>query len=192
MDPELKIDIHVLPGGKMPERKTEGAIGYDVFLRAIVSAKDMDPKTPYLRKMLFDFIDYPDDPEIKQFVREPEKDGGFAYRLEPSNQVLVGIGFVIAMEFPWFHWVTGRSGLSSVHGINLGNAPGTVDPDYRGEAGVIVRNESTEPFLLRRNMRIAQIVFQRAEIPDLVEVFQYSDLPISKRGAGGFGSTGNN
>ena len=48
------VKIYVLPGGKMPERKTKGAIGYDVFLQAIVSPDTMDPDNKVLRKVLFD------------------------------------------------------------------------------------------------------------------------------------------
>ncbi len=75
-------------------------------------------------------------------------------------------------------------------GNNSYKCPGTVDPDYRGEAGVLVLNNNNHPFLLKKDMRIAQIIFQTAIIPKLVELPSYEELSTTKRGSGGFGSTG--
>lgn len=190
--PEIKI--HVLPGGAMPERKSDGAIGYDVRIRAVVSPYEMDPVHPQLRKTLFDFLKIPEDPAVAAYVRQVDREDGpgseLVYRLEPNTSVLVGIGFVTEMPFPVFYWVTPRSGLASKWGITVTNAPGTVDPDYRGEAGVIVLNRSHSMFYLRHGMRIAQIIFQWAVIPQILKVQRYEDLVLTKRGAGGFGSTG--
>lgn len=55
------VRIHLLPGGKMPERKTGGAIGFDASIRAVVSPSEMDLTNPILRKTLFDFNDVPKD-----------------------------------------------------------------------------------------------------------------------------------
>ena len=186
------ISIHLLPGGIMPERKSAGAIGYDVSARAIVSAYDMDPDNPYLRKTLFDFVQMPNDLEAARHVVELETENGreLAYRMDPQESILVGIGFVTAMPFPLFYWVAPRSGLASKWGITVTNAPGTVDPDYRGEVGVLVYNRNKFPFDIKRGMRIAQIVFQWAIIPEIVPVSLYEELLGSERGAGGFGSTG--
>ncbi len=112
------------------------------------------------------------------------------YRMYPNESVLVGIGFVTAMPFPLFYWVAPRSGLASRYGITVTNAPGTVDPDYRGEAGVLVYNRNQHCFDLKRNMRIAQIIFQWAIIPEIIEISRYDELSNTGRGAGGFGSTG--
>ena len=188
-----KVKIYLLPGGRLPERQTKGAIGYDVYLRAIVHPVDRDPNNKELRRLLFDFKTMPLDPEVARHVVElPVECGGseFGYQLDAYQDVLAGIGFVTAMEFPLFYWVAPRSGLASRYGITVTNAPGTVDPDYRGEAGVLVYNRTSKPFVLQRNMRIAQIIFQEAIIPQLHMVTAYADLPSSLRGAGGFGSTG--
>ncbi|MCH7604564.1 dUTP diphosphatase, partial [Patescibacteria group bacterium] len=83
-----------------------------------------------------------------------------------------------------------RSGLASRHGITLSNTPGTADPDYRGEVGAILFNHSQKSFYLKQGMRIAQIIFQKAIIPEIQQVKEYSQLSNTKRGAGGFGSTG--
>ena len=110
--------------------------------------------------------------------------------MDPQESVLVGIGFVTQMTFPMFYWVAPRSGLASKWGITVTNAPGTVDPDYRGEAGVLVFNRNNSPFDLKYNMRIAQIIFQTALIPDFTVVTNSYELEGTRRGTGGFGSTG--
>jgi len=80
-----------------------------------------------------------------------------------------------------------RSGLAVKHGLTLPNAPATIDSDYRGELMIPMINLGTEPVTVTRGMRIAQLVFQRIEQVELVEV---EGLPVSERGGGGFGSTG--
>ena len=130
------IEIHVLEGGKLPKRQTDGAIGYDVSLRAIVSAIEMDPENPHLRKMLFDFQNWPKDQEVLKHIKEDK--GELVYLMEPQESVLGGIGFITAMVFPMFYWVAPRSGLASRYGITVTNAPGTVDPDYRGDRKSVV------------------------------------------------------
>jgi dUTP pyrophosphatase len=183
------IKIYVLPGGRLPERQTEGAIGYDVCLRAIVSPHKMDLSNPNLRHTLFDFRTVPNDPELARHICRT--DGGeLVYRMDPGESVLVGIGFITEMPYPMFYWVAPRSGLSSKWGITVTNAPGTVDPDYRGEAGVLVYNRNQTTYDLRHNMRIAQIIFQLALIPQITEVSDSTGLVVTRRGAGGFGSTG--
>jgi deoxyuridine 5'-triphosphate nucleotidohydrolase len=182
--------IYTLPGGRMPKRQTAGAIGYDVYVRAVVSDKDMDPDNPNLRETLFDFK----NPSKYEYIDQQvcDVDDELVYRMKSHESVLVGIGFVTQMIFPMFYWVTPRSGLSSKYGITVTNAPGTVDPDYRGEAGVLVYNRNASTFDLRHDMRIAQIIYQNAIIPDPEEVDTYEELDQTARGVGGFGSTGLN
>lgn len=80
-----------------------------------------------------------------------------------------------------------RSGLALRHGITLPNSPGTIDPDYRGELRIIMQNNGREPVRIERGERIAQLVFQRFETPQLVES---QELGATARGSDGFGSTG--
>ena len=80
-----------------------------------------------------------------------------------------------------------RSGLARTHGVTVLNTPGLVDSGYRGELKVLLVNHGETPVTLRRGERVAQLVIQRVERAELVEV---SELPTSERGAGGFGSTG--
>ena len=111
--------------------------------------------------------------------------------MEPRESVLVGIGCVPVLPKIGFYWITPRSGLAGKYGITVTNAPGTVDSDYRGEAGVLVMNlRSSDHFDLKYKMRIAQIIFQHAVHPQIEEIENYEDLAKSVRGAGGFGSTG--
>jgi dUTP pyrophosphatase len=67
------------------------------------------------------------------------------------------------------------------------NTPGTIDADYRGEIKVLLINLGQEPFIIHRNERIAQMVFQIVPVVNLQET---SELPETERGAGGFGHTG--
>ncbi len=104
-----------------------------------------------------------------------------------GETVLVATGFALELPDGIEAQLRPRSGLALRHGITLLNAPGTIDPDYRGEVGVILTNLGREPFTIRRGERIAQLVFARFERVELDEV---EELATSARGEGGFGSTG--
>ncbi len=108
-------------------------------------------------------------------------------RLGPGERALVPTGFV--WEIPSGHegQVRPRSGLALKHGLTLLNAPGTIDSDYRGEVCVILCNLGTEPFVVERGMRIAQMVIAPVVRCEVAEAGSLSD---SERGAGGFGHTG--
>lgn len=189
-----RVPTYILPGGRLPERQTDGAIGYDAYARAIVSPRLMDPKNPNFRLTLFNFQTLPEHPHMaKQVVEVPKENGDgieLAYRLKPGESILVGIGFATAMPFPLFYWTSPRSGLASKEGITVQNAPGTVDPDYRGEAGVLLFNRDNPDFKVTHHMRIAQGIFQWAVTPTFVIVESHNKLSSTIRGSGGFGSTG--
>jgi len=187
------VDIHVLPGGIMPKRQTEGSVGYDVHIRAVVSPFEMDSRLPSLRKTLFDFdtvVDASIRGNVEIHQRDNQSSKEQAYRLDPGKKALAGVGFATAMPFPMCFLVLCRSGMATKHDIMVANGPGTVDADYRGEAGVSLFNTGTEPFYIFKGMRIAQIVFIYAIIPELIKVSFYGELTKTKRGSGGFGSTG--
>jgi dUTP pyrophosphatase len=105
----------------------------------------------------------------------------------PGERFAVPCGIAIALPEGFEAQVRPRSGLALHHGVTLLNAPGTIDSDYRGEVKAILINHGAEPFLIRRGMKIAQMVIARFERAELVEA---PELPQSARGAGGFGSTG--
>ena len=108
--------------------------------------------------------------------------------LKPGERALVPTGVAIALPWGYVGLVHPRSGLAAKLGVTVLNAPGTVDAGYRGEILVnLVNHDPRTPALIRRGDRIAQLVVQRVERADFVEVAQ---LPASARGAGGHGSTG--
>ena len=107
--------------------------------------------------------------------------------LEPGQVVLVPTGFHIAVPRGYEAQVRPRSGLALKHGLCVLNSPGTVDSDYRAEVGVILANLGGEPFVVKRGMRIAQMVIGRAYRAELAEVDELSE---TERQFGGFGSTG--
>ena len=114
-------------------------------------------------------------------------DAGADVELVPGQRHLVPCGISIALPPGYEAQVRPRSGLALKHGLSILNSPGTIDSDYRGEIGVILLNQGQETFVLKRGMRIAQMVIAPVIQASLAEV---PSLPESARGAGGFGSTG--
>jgi dUTP pyrophosphatase len=108
--------------------------------------------------------------------------------LAPGERALVPTGIAIALPDGYVALVHPRSGLAIKHGVTMVNAPGTVDAGYRGELQIILINhDKSESVSFKRGDRIAQLVIQKVERAEFVEV---RDLPGSGRGTGGFGSTG--
>jgi dUTP pyrophosphatase len=108
--------------------------------------------------------------------------------LAPGERAVVPTGTSIALPLGYAAFVHPRSGLAARCGMSLVNSPGTVDAGYRGEIQVIVVNhDRREPIRLARGDRLAQLVIQRVERAQFVEV---DELPESVRADGGFGSTG--
>lgn len=108
--------------------------------------------------------------------------------LAPGERKLVPTGLAIALPEGYVGLVHPRSGLANRSGLSIVNAPGTIDAGYRGEIQVCLVNlDPTTPIVLARGDRIAQLVIQRFETAEFVEV---DTLPDSVRGTGGHGSTG--
>ena len=188
--PGETIDIHVLEGGKMPERKTDGAIGYDVYARAIVSETEKDPFDDRLRRTEFDFHTVPGSAWLQEhIIPDPDDADKWAYVLRPGEHVLIGVGFATALPPNMLYWLAPRSGLSMKR-LTLTNAPGTVDPDYRGEAGALLVNQSEADFVLQHETRIAQAVFAPVYLPIMIGKASINELGETARAGGGFGSTG--
>lgn len=101
---------------------------------------------------------------------------------------LVGTGIAIATPEGYVCLVHPRSGLAAKHGITVLNAPGTVDAGYTGELKVNLHNTSGEPYEVQVGDRIAQILFQRVELPAFVAGAVQS--VETERGSNGYGSTG--
>ena len=108
--------------------------------------------------------------------------------LAPGERALVPTGIAIALPDGYVALVHPRSGLAIKFGVTMVNSPGTVDAAYRGELQIILINHDPhKPVTFKRGDRIAQLVIQKVEQAEFIEV---SHLPGSDRGSGGFGSTG--
>lgn len=107
--------------------------------------------------------------------------------LAPGARALVATGFCLAIPHGWEVQVRPRSGLAVRHGVTVLNTPGTIDSDYRGEVQICLVNLGEAAFVIARGDRIAQAVVAPASQWALVEV---DALDETRRGAGGFGSTG--
>lgn len=101
------------------------------------------------------------------------------------GHALVGTGIAVSLPAGHVGRIGSRSGLSVKHNIEIG--AGWIDPDYRGEVKIEMKNLSGQDFIVEAGMRIAQLFILPFAAPKLEEA---DSLPPSQRGAGGFGSTG--
>ncbi len=118
--------------------------------------------------------------DIRAHVKEP-------VLLRPGEIRLIPTGLAVSVPLGYEVQIRPRSGLALRHGIGLVNSPGTIDSDYRGEIGVIVINWGSEPFMIRKGDRVAQLVISKIYRADTLEVDELDETP---RGDGGFGHTG--
>jgi dUTP pyrophosphatase len=108
--------------------------------------------------------------------------------LAPGERAAVPTGLAVAIPDGFAGFVHPRSGRALRDGLGVANAPGLIDSGYRGEIKVIVVNLDTQSLIkIERGDKIAQLVIQAVERAELHEV---DALPDSRRGSGGFGSTG--
>lgn len=107
--------------------------------------------------------------------------------LAPGERSKVPTGLVVEVPQGYELQLRPRSGLAARHGLTLPNSPATIDSDYRGEVLVLLQNLGSEPIVIERGMRIAQMVLQRAPRLTWQEA---STLEATTRGEGGLGSTG--
>jgi dUTP pyrophosphatase len=134
------------------------------------------------------------NPDLPLPARATEHAAGYDVRsaepdfvLAPGDIRTVATGLVMELPEHLECQVRPRSGLAVRHGVGMPNAPGTIDPDYRGELRVPLINLGREPVTIARGERIAQLVFARFEAPAVAEV---DEVGATARGGGGFGSTG--
>jgi dUTP pyrophosphatase len=107
--------------------------------------------------------------------------------LKPLDRKLVPTGLFIELPEGYEAQLRPRSGLAFKYGISLPNTPATIDSDYRGEIKIALINFSNEDFVVKTGERIAQMVIAKHEKAELIQV---TELNATKRGEGGFGSTG--
>lgn len=134
------------------------------------------------------------DPDLPLPVYAHEGDAGLdllaaeGIELAPGRRTAVATGLAVAIPEGYAGFVHPRSGRALREGLGVANAPGLIDSGYRGEVKVILVNlDRDAPIKIERGDKIAQLVIQAVERPELDEV---DDLPETTRGAGGFGSTG--
>ena len=107
--------------------------------------------------------------------------------LKPLERKLVPTGLFIELPTGYEAQLRPRSGLAFKHGISLPNTPATIDSDYRGEIKIALINLSNETFIVKSGERIAQMIIAKHEQAEFIQV---ETLNETKRGEGGFGSTG--
>ena len=107
--------------------------------------------------------------------------------LEPHKVALVPTGLFLELPTHYEAQIRPRSGMALKHALTIPNSPGTIDAGYRGEVAVIMLNAGGEPYAVKRGERVAQMVINRLPV---VELVQADALSESRRGEGGFGSTG--
>lgn len=133
------------------------------------------------------------DPELPIPGHAHPGDGGVdlhaaeAATLAPGERAVVPTGISVAIPDGYAGFVLPRSGLAARQGVSIVNAPGLVDSGYRGEIKVILVNLGDERVDISRGDRIAQLVVMAVATQEFEEV---DELPDSRRGEGGFGSTG--
>ena len=110
-----------------------------------------------------------------------------AINLKPLERKIIATGIKLALPEGYEAQIRPRSGLAAKYGISILNSPGTIDSDYRGEIGVILVNLSNKVFTINSGDRIAQLVLTKYE---KINWKITKELPETKRGIGGFGSTG--
>ncbi|WP_031498059.1 dUTP diphosphatase [Bryobacter aggregatus] len=132
------------------------------------------------------------DAQLPTYAHGPLEDAGMDLRsveattIAPSQTYAVATGLSIELPPGYEAQIRPRSGLAFKHSITIPNAPGTIDPAYRGEIKVILHNLGAEAFQIHPGDRIAQMIIARYEAIE----WQEADLAGSTRGEGGFGSSG--
>ncbi len=122
---------------------------------------------------------------VKRKQHSADHPDKFMVRIYPGERVLVHTGVSMAVPPGHYGRVAPRSGLAMKSGIDV--LAGVIDSDYRGEVGVILINHGGAPIEIKHGDRIAQLIIEKSAS---VIVEEISELPPSKRGEGGFGSTG--
>ncbi|MFZ8864986.1 MAG: dUTP diphosphatase [Rickettsiales bacterium] len=107
--------------------------------------------------------------------------------IKPGETKLIPTGIAVALPKGYEAQIRPRSGLALKNSLTVLNTPGTIDSDYRGEIGIILINHGKKDYIVENGARIAQMVIAKYE---QVELEFVQELDETKRGSGGFGSTG--
>jgi dUTP pyrophosphatase len=161
----MQLIVELLhPDAQPPRRATEGSAGYDLCA--------------YLNGRAVNCSDF------QRIWDEPAKEGTFT--LAPGVAALVPLGFKARLPVGVEAQIRPRSGTSFKKGLQIPNAPGTIDSDYPDEWMVIVRNPTDRPIQIAHGERIAQMVLGRYEVLPV----EHGSVSVTTTRIGGFGSTG--
>lgn len=162
MSTTINIPVINKSSNKLPEYAHEGDAGFD--LRANIE-------------------------EIKNgdYLFNATKSSATTIIINPGGRALIPTGLYMAIPKGYELQVRPRSGLALKYGITVLNTPGTIDAVYRGNIGVILKNDGVEPFMVEQRDRIAQGVLNKIEKANLTEV---DSLDETDRADSGYGKSG--
>jgi dUTP pyrophosphatase len=168
------IGFRLSGGASLPKYETPGAVGMDVTAQSILKVFKGDEEVTG---------------ERLDKIRTGFEERGYI-KLRSLERILFGTGLSPKLPNDLELQVRSRSGLALKRGLVVANQPGTVDPDYRGEIGIILLN--TTPFLnkVEKGDRIAQLVPKEVIRPQVTQILTEEYSVETDRGSGGFGSTG--
>ena len=131
------------------------------------------------------------NPEAKLPIYAHPGDAGMDFfalaetEIKPGEVIRVKTGIALELPIGYVGLIWDKSGLAANHGLKT--MAGVLDAGYRGELQIVVTNLSKEIYSIKKHDKVAQMLIQRIESPELIEVDELSD---TSRGEGGFGSTG--
>ena len=144
-------------------------------------------KVKVINKSGFDLPKYETENSAGMDLRACFSNGENGIIIKEGKRMLIKTGIFLEVPKGYEVQIRPRSGLAFKFGVTVLNSPGTIDADYRGEIGVILINHGEVPFIINHGDRIAQMVLAKCEQAEWEEV---DSLEETKRGEGGFGSTG--
>ena len=144
-------------------------------------------KLKVINKSGFDLPKYETENSAGMDLRACFSNGENGTIIKEGERMLIKTGIFLEVPKGYEVQIRPRSGLAFKFGVTVLNSPGTIDADYRGEIGVILINHGEVPFIVNHGDRIAQMVLAKCEQAEWDEV---DSLEETKRGEGGFGSTG--
>jgi len=192
----LEVKCFIIEGGKNPYPRSDGAAGYDLNIRAVVSM-GMDPFIPHMRDTLFDFVSTQTNRTIAKYVETKpvnRPDRGImnepVYVLPPTESVSLGLGVVFEIPKGWAGYVEPRGSTINPLNLEVLNDSVPIDSDFRAEIWAEIRNNGNKPVDIYRHMRLVQVVFKPVFTGRLKLSDQVEELSHTYRGNGCHGSTG--
>lgn len=166
----MKVLITLEEGQDLPIYQTAGAVGIDLTVNKIIKVFKGEKEVT--------------DDKLQK-VKDSFRNRGYI-KIRAFERVLFGTGMRVSMPLNMEMQIRSRSGMALKQGLIVANQPGTIDPDYRGEIGVILFNSTPYLATVNQGDRVAQAVFNEVIKPELYHVATLED---TVRGEGGFGST---